>query len=92
MKKSAARYCNPLYDKENEEKMQKFYKDDIDTILNENTVKIDNIEANQSILNSHSALSKAMFVPNKKRKKKKKKNNKTRKKKKKKNQNNKKKF
>merc|ERR1712130_460054 len=38
LKLSAARYCNPLYDKENEEKMHKFYKDDIDTILNENTV------------------------------------------------------
>jgi len=69
LKQSAARYCNPQYDKENEEKMQKFYKDDIDTILNENAVQIENIEANQSILTSHSALSKAMFVPNRKRKK-----------------------
>eukprot|EP01083_Nonionella_stella_P028645 78904_1 len=62
LKKSAQKLINPRYDKENEEKMTKFYKDDIETILTQNTVKIDNIAANQSIFNNLN-LSKATFVP-----------------------------
>lgn len=73
LKRSAQKYLNPQFDAENDEKMKKFYSDDIDTILNENTVKIGDFEGGQSALHSHSVLSKAMFVPNRKRKKKKKK-------------------
>eukprot|EP01083_Nonionella_stella_P268004 905663_1 len=62
LKKSAEKLMNPRYDKENEEKMTKFYADDIETILNENTVKIDNVCGNQSIFENLN-LSKAMFVP-----------------------------